>query len=104
MLLTPSTVQKSVTFPRQSSQAGSIASMTSLSTSERTVSTFLFLFWSHLTDPVSSSNCIVQLYLPDDTMFNKDFLKQVLAEEKMLMPISQVRFINVPHYDEVSVK
>ena len=37
-------------------------------------------------------------------MFNKDFLKQVLAEEKMLMPISQVRFINVPHYDEVSVK
>ena len=37
-------------------------------------------------------------------MFNKDFLKQVLIEEKMLMPISEVRFINVPHYDEGSVK
>ena len=46
----------------------------------------------------------MQLYLPDDTMFNKDFLKQVLAEEKMLMPIREVRFVNVPHYDEVSVK
>ena len=46
----------------------------------------------------------MQLYLPDDTMFNKDFLKQVLAEEKELMPIKDVRFINVPHYDEISVK
>ena len=46
----------------------------------------------------------MQLYLPDDTMFNKDFLKLVLADEKKLMPINEVRFINVPHYDEVSVK
>ena len=46
----------------------------------------------------------MQLYLPDDTMFNKDFLRQVLAEEKELFAIHEVRFINVPHYDEVSVK
>ena len=46
----------------------------------------------------------MQLYLPDDTMFNKDFLRQVLAEEKELMEINDVRFINVPHYDEISVK
>ena len=42
--------------------------------------------------------------MPDDTMFNKDFLRQVLAEEKELLPINNVRFINVPHYDEISVK
>ena len=37
-------------------------------------------------------------------MFNKDFLRQVLAEEKGLLEINRVTFINVPHYDEVSVK
>ena len=46
----------------------------------------------------------MHLYLPDDTMFNKDFLRQVLAEEKDLFAINDVRFINVPHYDEISVK
>ena len=51
-----------------------------------------------------SNTCVVQLYLPDDTMFNKDFLRQVLAEEKELMEINNVRFINVPHFDEISVK
>ncbi len=47
---------------------------------------------------------LVQLYLPSDTMINKDFLKQVLAEEKELLPIKDVRFINVPMYDELAVK
>ena len=37
-------------------------------------------------------------------MINKDFLKQVLGEEKELIPISDIRFINVPMYDELSVK
>ena len=37
-------------------------------------------------------------------MVNKDFLKQVLADEKKLLPISGCRFINVPKYDELSVK
>jgi len=37
-------------------------------------------------------------------MVNKDFLKQILAEEKELIPIGKVNFINVPKYDELSVK
>ena len=37
-------------------------------------------------------------------MINKDFLKQVLNEEKELLPISEVRFVNVPMYDELGVK
>ena len=55
-------------------------------------------FLSHIIE------CVVQLYLPSDTMVNKDFLKQILAEEKELLPIKDVRFINVPMYDELSVK
>ena len=52
-------------------------------------------------NPIS---CAVQLYLPSDSMINKDFLKQVLVEEKVLIPINEVKFINVPMYDELSVK
>ena len=37
-------------------------------------------------------------------MINKDFIKQVLREEKELMPLSQVKQVSVPHYDELSVK
>ncbi len=37
-------------------------------------------------------------------MINKDFLKQVLTEEKELLLIKDVRFINVPMYDELEVK
>ena len=34
---------------------------------------------------------------------NKDFLKEVLAEEKDLLKLSDVRWINVPLFDELSV-
>ena len=37
-------------------------------------------------------------------MINKDFLKQVLGEEKCLMKLKDVSFINVPMYDELAVK
>ena len=37
-------------------------------------------------------------------MINKDFLKEVLTERKSLMPLSQVKFINVPLYNELSIK
>jgi hypothetical protein len=37
-------------------------------------------------------------------MVNKDFLKQVLAEDKELLQIKDVRFVNVPMYDELAVK
>ena len=46
----------------------------------------------------------LQLYVPPEKMINKDFLKQVFSEEKKLLEISNVKFINVPHYDELSVK
>ena len=46
----------------------------------------------------------VQLYVPPAKMVNKDFLKQVLIEQKKLLPLSQVKHINVPHYEELSVK
>ena len=37
-------------------------------------------------------------------MVNKDFLKQVLGDEKRLLPIADCKFINVPKFDELSVK
>ena len=47
--------------------------------------------------------CSVQLYLPPEYMMNKDFLKEVLAEDKFLLPLDEVCRINVPLYDELSV-
>ena len=46
---------------------------------------------------------LVQLYLPPDNMLNKDFLKEILTEEKNLLKLDQVKRINVPLYDELSV-
>jgi len=38
-------------------------------------------------------------------MYNKDFLKLVLeGESKFLLKLKNVKFINVPVYDELSVK
>lgn len=37
-------------------------------------------------------------------MLTKDFLKQILAEEKMLCEIKEISMIKVPFYDELSVK
>lgn len=37
-------------------------------------------------------------------MFNKDFLKQVFANEKKLMKLSDLRTVVVPKFDELSVK
>ena len=47
--------------------------------------------------------CLVQLYLPPEYMMNKDFLKEVFAEDKALLRLNQVSRINVPLYDELSV-
>ena len=35
---------------------------------------------------------------------NKDFLKDVLAGRKNLMLKSEIQYIHVPHYEELSVK
>ena len=48
-------------------------------------------------------HCSVQLYLPPEYMMNKDFLKEVLAEDKALLRLDQVSRVNVPLYDELSV-
>lgn len=45
-----------------------------------------------------------QLYVPPEKYINKDFLKQVLAEEKHLLPNDEVKTVSVPLYDELSVK
>jgi hypothetical protein len=37
-------------------------------------------------------------------MVNKDFLRQILMEEKQLLPMSAVKSVNVPAYDELSVR
>ena len=35
---------------------------------------------------------------------NRDFLKQVLAGQKKLLKVNEARYINMPKYDELSVK
>ena len=44
------------------------------------------------------------MYLPPDHTINKDFLKEVLAEDKRLFTVSEIRMRHVPLYDELSVK
>jgi hypothetical protein len=42
-------------------------------------------------------------YLPPKKKVTKDFLKEIFAGRKHLVPCSQIHPINVPHYDELSV-
>lgn len=37
-------------------------------------------------------------------MLTKDFLKQILTEEKKLVEIKEISMVKVPFYDELSVK
>ena len=46
----------------------------------------------------------LQLYVPPTKMLNRDFMKQLLAEEKKLLELRQVKYVNMPHYEELSVK
>jgi hypothetical protein len=48
--------------------------------------------------------CIGQYYMPPITKLNKDFLKEVFAGRKHLIPQAQIRPVVVPKYDELSVK
>ena len=45
-----------------------------------------------------------QYYVPKRTMYNKDFLQAVLNGDKIMLKLKDVKFINVPVYDELSVK
>ena len=42
--------------------------------------------------------------MPDESVINKDFLKDVLAGNKSLIKKAEVQRVTVPHYDELSVK
>ena len=46
----------------------------------------------------------MQYYLPPANQVNKDFLKQVFAEEKLLLKKKAVDPVEVPQYDELSVR
>ena len=45
-----------------------------------------------------------QLYVPPEICVNHDFLKQVLTNEKALFSMQEIKWVNVPLYDELSVK
>ena len=45
----------------------------------------------------------MQLYLPPEYMMNKDFLKEVLKEDKQLLKLNEVNRVSVPLYDELAV-
>ncbi len=46
----------------------------------------------------------LQLYVPPGKMLNRDFVRQLLAEAKKLLELRAVRHVNMPRYDELSVK
>ncbi len=46
----------------------------------------------------------LQYYVPPKNQVNKDFLKQVFTEEKKLLQKRAVATVEVPRYDELSVK
>ena len=46
----------------------------------------------------------LQYYIPPENHINKEFLKQLFAEDKKAFKLSFVSFINVPVLDEISVK
>ena len=43
------------------------------------------------------------MYVPPEYMINKDFLKEVLTEDKDLLELKEVKWINAPLFDELSV-
>ena len=56
------------------------------------------------TDFISYMTNQLQLHVPPEKMLNKDFMKQLLTEAKKLLGLHQVRHVNMPRYDELSVK
>ena len=62
---------------------------------------FLQQYFEHLTHHFLYS---LQFYLPPEGLVNKDFLKDVLVGKKQLFKKAEIKDINVPHYDELSVK
>ena len=44
------------------------------------------------------------MYVPPGKMVNKDFLRKVFNEEKRLFHLSEFLYVNMPKYDELSVR
>lgn len=42
--------------------------------------------------------------MPPEEYVTKDFLKQVFAEEKDLLAVTEVKWVNMPKFDELTVK
>ena len=69
------------------------ASTTSSATSRNRFSKYLLVF----------NDSAIRLYVLPDSCTNKDFLRDVLAGQKKLFKLSEVKWINPPKYDEISV-
>ena len=46
---------------------------------------------------------IVRYYVPPKSQFTKDFIKALLAKEKSLFKMAEIRMISVPQYQELGV-
>ena len=46
----------------------------------------------------------LQYYMPPYEMLTRDTIKAILAEDKKLLKLNEVRFIQAPKFDEISVK
>ena len=60
---------------------------TSSPTSKRSVSKFCYV----------TKFFVVQLYVPPNAMLNKDFLRQILLEQKKLLTLEEVKIVEVPN-------
>ena len=72
---------------------GSVPSTTSFGTSRNLFSKSLY----------NIDLIAIRLYVPPDSCTNKDFLREVLSGQKKLLKLSEVKWINTPKYDEISV-
>ena len=55
-------------------------------------------------DFISYMSNQLQLYVPPEKMLNRDFMKQLLVEDKKLLELCKVIHCSIPRFDELSVK
>ena len=46
----------------------------------------------------------LQLYVPPPSVMNKDFMKQVLREDKKLLPLKNLKCVNIGNHPELALK
>ena len=57
-----------------------------------------------MTQPLCNIISVVQLLVPPNGSINRDFLRDVLSGKKRLLKVDSAKYINVPKYDEISVR